>query len=109
MYVSRRTARTIACRSPTASPTTVLDEHPPSSERQRAVTTFASPQDSRKRLDELDALVRDAWEQYQAEVQLLDGNAYAIAEPAAWDALQLTLTEVETERSSITTDLARVG
>lgn len=65
------------------------------------MTTFASQQDSLQRLEELDALVRDAWEQYQAEVQLLDGRAYAIAEPAAWDALQLTLAEVETERSGI--------
>lgn len=67
------------------------------------MTTFTSQQESRRRLEELDALVRDAWEQYQAEVQLLDGKAYAIAEPAAWDALQLTLGEVEAERSTLLT------
>jgi hypothetical protein len=66
------------------------------------MTTFASQQESLRRLEELDALVRDAWEQYQAEVQLLDGNAYAVAEPAAWDALQMTLAEVGSERAAIT-------
>ncbi len=73
------------------------------------MTTFASHQESFRRLEELDALVRDAWEQYQAEVQLLGGNAYAIAEPAAWDALQLTLGEVEAERSTLVEPEARVG
>lgn len=73
------------------------------------MTTFASPQESAQRLEELDALVRDAWEQYQAEVRLLDGNAYAIAEPAAWDALQLTLTEVEAERAEITVQDSRAA
>lgn len=67
------------------------------------MTTFTSQQESRRRLEELDALVRDAWEQYQAEVQLLDGKAYAIAEPAAWGALQLTLGEVDAERSTLLT------
>jgi len=71
------------------------------------MTTFASQQESLRRLEELDALVRDAWEQYQAEVQLLDGNAYAVAEPAAWDALQMTLAEVGSERAAITETTAQ--
>ena len=70
------------------------------------MTTFATQQESLKRLEELDGLVRDAWEQYQAEVQLLGGNAYAIAEPAAWDALQMTLTECATERAEIAAQAA---
>lgn len=73
------------------------------------MTTFASHQESLRRIDELDALVRDAWEQYQAEVRLLDGNAYAIAEPAAWDALQMTLAEVEAERSGLAKPDLQVG
>ncbi|MTD43885.1 hypothetical protein GKE82_06100 [Conexibacter sp. W3-3-2] len=63
--------------------------------------TTVSQQDALRRLEELDALVRDAWEQYQAEVRLLDGAAYAVAEPAAWDALQLTLAEVQAEREAL--------
>ena len=65
------------------------------------MTTFAAHEETDRRLAELDALLRDAWEQYQAELRLLDGKAYAIAEPAAWDALQLTLAEVQQERTKL--------
>lgn len=65
------------------------------------MTTFAADEETDRRLAELDGLTRDAWEQYQAELRLLDGNAYAIAEPAAWEALQLTLAEVQQERTNL--------
>lgn len=65
------------------------------------MTTFAAHEETDRRLAELDALLRDAWEQYQAELRLLGGKAYAIAEPAAWDALQLTLAEVQQERTKL--------
>lgn len=63
--------------------------------------TFAADEETDRRLAELDGLTRDAWEQYQAELRRLDGNAYAIAEPAAWEALQLTLAEVQQERTNL--------
>lgn len=65
------------------------------------MTTFAAHEDTDRRLAELDGLTRDAWEQYQAELHRLDGNAYAIAEPAAWEALQLTLGEVQAQRTKV--------
>jgi len=65
------------------------------------MTTFAAHEETDRRLAELDGLTRDAWEQYQAELRLLDSKAYAITEPAAWDALQLTLAEVQLERTKL--------
>jgi len=66
------------------------------------VTISATQHDADRRIAELDERERDAWERYHEEVRTLDGKAYAIAEPAAWDTLQMTLDEVKAERIALT-------
>lgn len=58
-------------------------------------------EDTVRRLAELTDLEADAWDRYRAELTPLDGPAYAIAEPAAWDSLQMTLAEVTSERHAL--------
>ncbi|WP_372790765.1 hypothetical protein [Paraconexibacter sp.] len=65
------------------------------------MTTFATQQESDRRLAELDDRTREAWERYHAEVRELEGPSYAIAEPAAWESLQETLDEVGAQRTEI--------
>ena len=61
--------------------------------------TFATQDDTQRRLAELVDLERDAWQRSREETVPLDRDAYADAEPTAWDALQSTLAEVATERA----------
>lgn len=64
------------------------------------MTTFTTP-DTERRLAELDARMRTAWTSYRDELSSLEGRAYYDAEAAAWDQLQATLREVETERAEL--------
>lgn len=64
------------------------------------MTTFATP-DTARRLAELDARRRVAWMSYRAELDGLEGKVYDDAEPAAWDQLQATLREVESEHAEL--------
>lgn len=64
------------------------------------MTTFATP-DTARLLAELDARLRAAWTAYGDELSTLEGKAYDAAEPAAWDQLQATLREVESERAEL--------
>lgn len=64
------------------------------------MTTFATP-DTARRLAELDARTRVAWTSYREELSGLEGKRYDDAEPAAWDQLQATLREVESERTEL--------
>lgn len=70
--------------------------------------TFATQDDTARRLSELADLERDAWESYREETVPLDAAAYAHAEPTAWDALQATLAEVATERAALLGDEPQV-
>ncbi len=64
------------------------------------MTTFATPH-TQRRLAELDARKRVSWTSYRDELSGLEGDAYAAAEPAAWDQLQATLGEVGMERAEL--------
>lgn len=64
--------------------------------------TFAAQPDTERRLAELDALTRTAWGTYRDELHELAGRSYDDAESAAWDQLQATLHELETERATLT-------
>lgn len=59
------------------------------------MTTFAALPDALK----VEALTCAAWMTYSDELRDLDGQAYADAEPAAWDRLQATLQEIGAARS----------
>ena len=59
------------------------------------MTTFAAQQD---RQAELDARRSAAWTMYSDELRELGPDAYAEAEPAAWEQLQERLAEVEALR-----------
>jgi hypothetical protein len=63
--------------------------------------TFAAQPETERRLAELDALTRTAWGTYRDELRELAGRSYDVAESAAWDQLQATLRELETERASL--------
>lgn len=63
--------------------------------------TTAAHEDTLRRIAELADLEVEAWDRYRAELELLDGPAYDVAEPAAWDVLQLTLAEVGAERLAL--------
>ncbi len=73
------------------------------------MTPLATQDETERRLGELVALERDAWERYLEELRPLGPVAYAQTEPTAWDALQATLVEVNAERGEIAaapTDIA---
>ena len=63
------------------------------------MTTFAALQDAER---ELEARTHAAWTTYGDALRGLDRIAYDEAEPAAWDALQASLREVEEERAATT-------
>lgn len=42
----------------------------------------------------LEELTREAWQRYAGAVRELTGNAYADAEPEAWDVLQDELADI---------------
>ncbi len=65
------------------------------------MTTFAAQPETERRLAELDALTRTAWGAYRDELHELAGRSYDDAETAAWDQLQATLRELESERSAL--------
>jgi hypothetical protein len=65
------------------------------------MTPLAAQDDTERRLDELVALERDAWERYLEELRPLGQQAYDHTEPTAWDALQATLAEVLQERDEL--------
>ena len=62
------------------------------------MTTFAALQDAER---ELEARTAAAWAAYSDELRELDGPAYAIAEPAAWEGLQSTLRELQEQRAGL--------
>lgn len=59
------------------------------------------PPDTARRLDALAEAEREAWARYLAELESLDGTAYAHTEPVAWDSLQTAVAEVVAERATI--------
>ncbi|HTN25936.1 MAG TPA: hypothetical protein VL120_18250 [Solirubrobacteraceae bacterium] len=65
------------------------------------MTTFAAQPETERRLAELDALTRTAWGTYREELRELAGRSYDVAEAAAWEQLQATLRELESERSAL--------
>lgn len=65
------------------------------------MTTFAVQPETERRLAELDASIRSAWSSYSEELRDLDGAVYDDAEAAAWDQLQATLRELQTERAAL--------
>ncbi|HUR84594.1 MAG TPA: hypothetical protein VMY78_04555 [Solirubrobacteraceae bacterium] len=67
------------------------------------MTTFAAQPDTQRRLAELDASIRSAWSSYSEELRELKGADYDDAESAAWDELQATLGELESERAALVT------
>ena len=65
------------------------------------MTTFAAQPDTERRLAELDASIRGAWNSYSDELRGLEGRDYDDAETAAWDQLQATLQRLQSERASL--------
>jgi hypothetical protein len=61
------------------------------------MTTFAALPDAQ----ELEALTCAAWMTYSEELRDLVGQAYADAEPAAWDRLQANLRELAARRPAL--------
>ena len=66
------------------------------------MTTFAAQPETERRLAELEALTRSAWSAYRDDLRDLSGDAYDDAEPPAWDQLQATLHELDSERAALT-------
>ena len=64
------------------------------------MTTFAALQDAER---EHEARTAAAWAAYSDELRELDGTAYAIAEPAAWEGLQSALRELQEQRDGLAT------
>jgi hypothetical protein len=66
------------------------------------MTTFAAQSETERLLTELDARTRGAWSAYREDLRDLTGKDYDDAEAAAWDQLQATLRELESERAALT-------
>jgi hypothetical protein len=66
------------------------------------MTTFAAQPETERRLAELEALTRSAWSAYRDDLRELSDDAYDDAEPPAWDQLQATLRELDSERAALT-------
>jgi hypothetical protein len=64
------------------------------------MTTYISDQRAR-RLAEIDARERQAWEIYSDSVRGLEGRDYEEAENQSWDRLQRSLRELEDERQLV--------
>ena len=64
------------------------------------MTTYISDQRAR-RLAELDAIERQAWETYSDTVRGLEGRDYEETEDQSWDRLQRRLRELEDERQLV--------
>jgi hypothetical protein len=65
------------------------------------MTTFAAQPETERLLAELDARTRSAWSTYRDDLRNLTSSAYDDAEAAAWDQLQATLRELESERAAL--------
>jgi hypothetical protein len=65
------------------------------------MTTFAALPDHQRRAAELDARTTAAWKAYGDELRELGRDAYADAEPAAWDRLQAELREIAALRAEL--------
>jgi hypothetical protein len=65
------------------------------------MTTFAAQSETERLLAELDARTRGAWSIYRDDLRDLAGKDYDDAEAAAWDQLQATLRELESERATL--------
>jgi hypothetical protein len=66
------------------------------------MTTFAAQPETERLLAELDARTRGAWSAYREDLRDLAGSYYDDAEAAAWDQLQATLRELDSERAALT-------
>lgn len=64
------------------------------------MTTYISDQRAR-RLAELDARERQAWETYSESVRGLEGRDYEETEDQSWDRLQMKLRELAGERQLV--------
>jgi hypothetical protein len=64
------------------------------------MTTYISDQRAR-RLAEIDARERQAWETYSESVRGLEGRDYEETEDQSWDRLQRKLRELEDERQLV--------
>ena len=65
------------------------------------MTTFAAQSEIERMLAELAARTRGAWTAYRDDLRDLAGNDYDDAEAAAWDQLQATLSDLESERATL--------
>jgi hypothetical protein len=70
----------------------------PEADTRSDMTTFAALQDAER---ELEARTAAAWTAYSDELRDLGGDAYAIAEPAAWEGLQSALRELQVQRDEL--------
>lgn len=69
------------------------------------MTTFA-PNQTDRRLEELDIVTRDAWAHYSDSVRELAGREYEEAERESWAELQATLRAVDAERDELAASAA---
>jgi len=67
------------------------------------MTTFAADQDTSRQLEELDARLRTAWEDYRASTSQLAGSDYEETELVSWERLQRAIGELAGERERLVT------
>jgi hypothetical protein len=65
------------------------------------MTTFAADHDTSRALEELDARMREAWEDYRISLTELGGDQYEAAELVSWERLQQALQELADERERV--------
>ena len=64
------------------------------------MTTYISDQQAR-RLADIEARTRQAWDDYSAQLRELKGRDYEDAEDKSWDRLQKRLKQLDDERSLV--------
>jgi hypothetical protein len=65
------------------------------------MTTFAADHDTSRQLEQLDARLRTAWEDYRSSTSELAGSDYEEAELVSWERLQRALQDVADERERL--------
>jgi len=65
------------------------------------MTTFAADQDTSRQLEELDARLRTAWDDYRTTTSQLAGSDYEETELVSWERLQRAISELAGERERL--------
>jgi hypothetical protein len=65
------------------------------------MTTFAADQHTSRQLEELDARLKTAWDDYRTSTSQLAGPDYEETELVSWDRLQRAISELADERERL--------